>query len=253
MGMKKSFFLKLKNGVNLESAVEQAGQKKKWPTVLLVPGFHSDLHEWGYFDQITSGLVKAGFAVYRFSFSGSGKSTGNVYDITLSRQVDELRNFVTYVRKQPGVDTKRLGLLAQSFGVATVIAASPVKVESIVFTSGAYYPRKSIENLFKELGVFNPSADSFFEADYDSVRIGPAFWKDMERFDMDKMVQKINQPLLILHGKKDHVPWPWAKKVYGKVRSPKRIELHEEAVHGFEGHREWLIEKVTEWFKDTLS
>ena len=76
--MKKSFFLTVDDGRKLEVVVEPNRVLGKQPTVILVPGLHSDLHEYGLFDDINQRLVGSGFQVYRFSFSGSGKSTGSV-------------------------------------------------------------------------------------------------------------------------------------------------------------------------------
>src|SRR3972149_2202335 len=232
--MKKSFFFKTKAGVELEMMVERRGRRRRWPTVLLVPGFHSDLHEWGYFDQIVSGLVKHGFCVYRLSFSGSGKSGGEVYDITLTHQVEELREVVAFIRRQPEVDWNRCGLLAQSFGVATAIAALPLPVASMVFTSGAYRPEKSMAELFRDQGVWDPQRDSHFEKDYDSVRVGPRIWRDLRGYDLEKCIRQYQGSLLILHGKKDHVPWRWAVRLFEKANEPKEIELPEGGGHGFE-------------------
>ena len=252
--MTKKFFIKLGSGIKLEMMVEREEREGKWPTVLLVPGFHSDLHEWGYFDQISRGLVKVGFQVFRFSFSGSGKSGGKVYDITLSRQINELNDVLNWVRSEKEVDKQRLGLLAQSFGVATTIAALPLLVKSVVFTSGAYNPRRSLEDLFKDLGgVFNEKGDSYFEADYDSVRVGLQLWGDLEKYDLEKLIKRKTQSLLMLHGKKDYVPWQSAKRVFEAAGEPKQIELPEKANHGFEPpYRKWLVKKVVEWFKETL-
>lgn len=253
--MKNHFFLELKSGKKLEVMVEGRGGKNKQSTVLLVPGLHSDLHEWGLFDDISQRLAQKEFQVFRFSFSGSGQSQGNVYDITLTRQVDELKQVLEYILKQSTVDKKRLGLLAQSFGVPTTMAALPLPVKSLVFTSGAYYPRKAIARLFEDLGAYNPSGDSYINADYDSMKIGPQLWQDLKKYNLQIKLREQKQPLFILHGKKDFIPWQWAKETFTEANEPKKLAIHPEAEHGFDDkpeYFEWLMVRVESWFEKTL-
>lgn len=54
--MNQQFFLKLRSGKKLEMMGDGKGKR---PTLLLVPGLHSDLHEYGFFDDVSQRLAQS--------------------------------------------------------------------------------------------------------------------------------------------------------------------------------------------------
>lgn len=247
-------FIPVRKNVDIHLLQEQASSGSR-ATIVLVPGFHSDLHEWGDLDDLSQSLIKEQFQVFRFSFSGSGLSRGEVYNITLSRQIDELHKVLEFIHSIINTQNQSVGILGKSFGATTLMAAAPISANSLIFTSGAYDPVQTMPKVFSQetSGIYNPLGDSWFDEKFDSVRIGPQFWEDLKHHNFDNFFSSQDKPTLLIHGKKDFIEYQRAKKVFDKIKAPKKLTLIKNAGHNFEGKDKirW-IQNVIDWFNDTL-
>src|SRR3990167_7129130 len=99
--------------VGLENKPEE--DRNKYPTVILVHGFGATKEEDGMFDDIAENLADNGILVYRFDFSGRGESEGDYANTSLTKQRDDLKSILDFVKSQPKVDSSRIGILGQSF------------------------------------------------------------------------------------------------------------------------------------------
>jgi len=125
-------FIKNKQGEKLAGLKTMPLEKKgKYPALILVHGFSSTKSEFGLFDHIADVLGMAGYLVYRFDFSGCGESEGKYVDSSLSKLREELNLILEYVKKEPEVNNKKIGIVAQSLGTAVTIALEP-KINCLV-------------------------------------------------------------------------------------------------------------------------
>jgi len=69
-------------------------------------------------------FAEAGFAALAFDYRGFGESGGLPGRLIARRQVEDIRNSVTYLRSCPEVDAGRIGLWGTSYGAANVIVAA---------------------------------------------------------------------------------------------------------------------------------
>ena len=244
-------------GNNLEVLQELPDKGDKFPTVLVVPGFGADAHESGFFDDISDALVKNGFQTIRFSFEGTGKSEGSFLDMTLTKQIQQLKDILKYVKKDRFTNPRKLGLLAQSFGTATTVAALPFSgFKSFLFTSSVVYPYESLSKLFKRQRGFDPEGVSERQkADNTDTRIGPQFWKDLGRYNLPQQIKKLNNQILFIHGGNDRKVKVWeAEELYNAVNIRKKFQVIEKADHAFTREfRPKLLELIVVWFNETLS
>lgn len=70
------------------------------------------------------GLVRAGFAVLAFDYRGFGESSGPRGWLVAQRQIEDIRNSLTFLGTLPEVDPRRLGLWGTSYGAANAIVAA---------------------------------------------------------------------------------------------------------------------------------
>nr|ADD94001.1 unknown protein [uncultured marine bacterium MedDCM-OCT-S11-C310] len=63
--------------------------------------------------QIVSRLAEQGLRAMRFDFAGRGESEGDIYDLSYSNQIEDLRAAITWMSEQ-GVN--RLGVFGSSMG-----------------------------------------------------------------------------------------------------------------------------------------
>lgn len=69
-------------------------------------------------------FAEAGFVALAFDYRGFGESEGQPGRLVGRRQVEDIRNSLTFLGSLPEVDEARLGLWGTSYGAANVIVAS---------------------------------------------------------------------------------------------------------------------------------
>jgi hypothetical protein len=226
-------------------------EKEKYPTVILVHGFGVDKSESQMFDDLASNLSENGFLVYRFDFSGCGESDGDYSETSLSKLRLDLSKILEFVRKQSNVDVAKIGIHAQSFGTATTVALGP-NIQCLVMTGSICHPKEIMTRLCGD--GYHPEEISFRTKSNGKItRIGPQFWKDLENYDLLRLIKKIHCPILFIHGSKDeNVPISEMEAYFKNANEPKERVIIEGANHGLEPHRKEMYEIAVEWFKRYL-
>jgi len=114
-----------------------------FPAVVLVSGTgHNTRDEdvWGHkvFVVLADALNRGGFAVLRYDKRGVGGSTGNFDTATTADFASDADAAVRWLRGQPKVDARRVGILGHSEGgiIAPMVAASDKDVAFIVMIAG---------------------------------------------------------------------------------------------------------------------
>lgn len=252
-------FVENRFGEKLETVIKYDDKKKKYPAVLFVSGFGQDYHEYANtFDEIVKNLVKEGFLTIQFSFAGVGNSEGNYKETTLERQAAQIKDILEFVKKNPKVELKRIGIAAQSFGVPALILALPLPVKSLVFISGAVNPYESIKEVFIERKAFNPAGVSTLpRSDGKFTSVGPEFWKDLKRYkNLPSLLKSHIGSLLVLHGTEDtYVPVDKVKRFYQAISGEKTLKIYEDGEHGIEKPKEKrreFLQDIVSWFRKTL-
>ncbi len=226
----------------------------KLPTVLLVHGFGVDKHEYGLFDGLAKQLAEAGFAVYRFDFTGRGESQGNYSKITLTKLKSDLSKILEFVQSQPNVDTNRIGILAQSFGTAVVAALAP-KVNAIVLMGSIARPKEimGVPMKWKKLDQSGIST-KVKETSGEVITIGSQFWSDFDNYNLLESIKKIHCPILFIHGSKDNrIPLSEMEAYFQNANEPKEKIIIQGAEHGMEPKREEMYKIAVEWFGKHLA
>ncbi len=245
-----------KSGQLIQVLQELPDKGDKFPTVLLVSGFGMDLHEYGYLDDVSRVLNQNGIQTFRFSYIGTGKSQGKFSETTLDKHVEQLKIVFNYIKADRFTNLTKIGIFAQSFGTAVVVAAWPLpRVKTLIFTSAPPDPYKSLSTYFRRQRGFNPEGISEAErADGHKTRVGPQFWSSLERINFFRKISEINRPILFIHGGNDRlVRAAETFKYYEQVQTRKKFLVIERANHGFSGQfRPKVVELISDWFSETL-
>ncbi len=136
MATKVSFY---SNGHKLAGLLYRPkGMKKgdKRPGIVICHGF-TGIKEL-YLPDIARHLTRAGYICLLFDYRGFGESEGPRWRLIPMEQVDDIRNGLTLLGLQEGVDGERLGLYGTSFGGANVsyLAGVDERVRCTVATVG---------------------------------------------------------------------------------------------------------------------
>ena len=242
---------------NLVEVLQELPDKgDKFPTILMVPGFGMDLHEYGYFDEVSDVLVKNGFQTFRFSFAGTGKSERDFISMTVDKQVQQLTDLLKYVKNDRFTNKRKIGILAQSFGTVIVRRALPIPgIKTIVFTATPPDPYTSLEKWFKrQRGFFPDGISQIQRADKRITKIGPQFWQNLGTYNFVREIQKLTQPLLLIHGGNDDRIRKWkVEEYFNHIPGVKRLQIIEKSDHAFNGKfRPQVLKLIADWFDETL-
>jgi dipeptidyl aminopeptidase/acylaminoacyl peptidase len=225
--------------------------RNKYPTVVLVHGFGATKEEDGMFDDIAKNLADNGILVYRFDFSGRGESEGDYTNTSLSKQRDDLKSILDFVKSTPQVDTARTGILGQSFGTPTSVTLHP-DIKSLVLMGSFGHVKDIMKNLFGN--GYNPSGISTrVKTDGETVKLNPVFWSDFENHDILNSIKLVKCPVLFIHGSKDViVPVSEMETLFDLANEPKEKLVIQGADHGLDPFRDKMCQAIVNWFKKTL-
>jgi len=105
--------------------IPESAEDSKKPVVILFHGFTgTKIDNKFMFVQYARALAEKGMGCVRFDFSGSGESDGLFKNMTFSREVEEGKAILQYVKDLDWVDASRVMITGFSMGgaVATQVA-----------------------------------------------------------------------------------------------------------------------------------
>lgn len=246
--------------VTLDGLIRAPDGEGPFPAVIFVHGLGMTMHEWnGSFDEIAGRLNQAGFLTIQLQFD-IFKPDGTVRELPLDKRAEQFVDVFDWLLARSDVDPKRVGVLAQSFGVPTILSTNVSSAKSIVFISGAYFPEKSIRRVYEERGVvINLNGDTTLpRSSGERTTAGKEFWPSLASFVPITVVRALTQPVLMIHGDQDtKVSIAEAQEVFAVVPSArKKLKIFKGGDHGIidvpRPMREEFLELVTNWFSKTL-
>ncbi len=195
--------------------------------------------------------LSSNFDVVILDFRGHGKSSGLFHwtskePMDLMAVIDAIKEGYTHV-----------GVIGFSLGAATtLISASHTKTIGSVM---AISPPADFDKIEYRLWELDPALDLQYSLFGEGrigkgVRPGPWWLKKEKPIDA---VSHMTQPVYFIHGTKDWIIKPWhSQKLFEHCASQiKKIDIIEGAPHAeymMLTHKEWLLQAIHKWFKETL-
>ena len=202
---------------------------KNYPTVIMCHGFNgSCMGNVKYAEQ----LVPKGFACVMFDFCGGSlrcRSGGDMREMTVSSEIDDLKTVTGCVKEMEFADTERLILMGKSQGgFVSALAAADMKddISALVLLYPAFTIPLMAKRTEREMKVIPEEYEILGGV------VGREYLYDALSLDTDKCFT-YGGDVLILHGDRDDiVPLSSSKRAEKLYRS---AELHiiEGAGHGF--------------------
>ncbi len=249
--MTQRVWIPTRDGQKLEGLVRKPEGKGPFPIVVFVAGLGMTMHEWNNsFDEIAQRLVDRGIMTLQFQLP-TFDAQGNSYEVPISQRATKVEEVFSWFSKQKDILIDRIGVVAQSYGVTTALAANLPNVRTAVWVGGAYAPKNSLAKAYEEEEELRRSSGK-------STIVGKAFWEDVRKFDDVALAQGIHFPILVIHGDKDNkIPVSDAKMVFDAIASKKKkIIIFKGGDHSINevprAMREEFLEDVVQWFKTTL-
>lgn len=179
---------------------------------------------------ISKALVKCGFAVFRFDFTGLGNSEGDFANTNFSSNVADLvaaANYLSEHHQAPSV------LIGHSLGGAAVLkAAAQITSAKAVVTIAAPADAAHIKKLFTcELNTIESEGEAEVKLAGRPFKIKKQFIDDLETHGTSH-ISELNKALLVMHSPVDEtVSINEAEKIYVAAKHPKSFVSLDHANH----------------------
>ncbi|ADL12851.1 alpha/beta hydrolase [Acetohalobium arabaticum] len=228
------------------------------PAVIFCHGFQGNkIGPHRIFVKMARKLAANGITVFRFDYRGSGDSSGDFIDTTISGQIEDTLTAIDYVRQLDRVNESQLGLLGLSLGgaVAALATARTDKIKALVLWSAV----ADIQKVFLAQRPENYDEEKVNKQGYidlDGYRLGSRFIAEIGEIDPLAEVEGDNNSVFLVHGSEDEVvPIENTDKYYNTFSSEvckKHIVVGSD--HTYSKH-EWeseVLDKTEEWLIENL-
>ena len=173
-------------------------------------------------------LASLGVPSLRFDFSGCGESSGRLFDLSYSRQMDDLGSVIDFAASMGAC---RIGLFGSSMGgaVALLGAARDERVVAVATLGAVGHPEDIAERCPRAVERWRATG----WIDTQAGRIGSGFLQDARQHDVIGAVGVLLAPVLVIHGEEDEVVDPSDAHDIACAARRAILELVPGADHGF--------------------
>ncbi|MBN1464247.1 alpha/beta fold hydrolase [candidate division KSB1 bacterium] len=217
--------------------------------VIMCHGFTSTkVEDKRLFVEAARDFASHGCNAFRFDFFGSGDSEGEFQDSLISRNIENLRDAISWARAS---GYARLALLGISLGAATaILTAADTPVDALITWSAV----PDLQLLYKNrAGELVPHQDSLIE--YDGWLLKPAFFAQASDYDIQSCLAKITAPKLVVQGTADDALFIDGFQQFRKIVQPPADFMEiPGAGHTFASpaHRRQVIIQTSHWLQRHL-
>jgi uncharacterized protein len=210
------------NGLTLRGMLHiPNGASHKTPIVCIFHGFTSNKMEPHFiFVKLSRMLETYGIASVRFDFSGSGESDGDFVNMTISKELEDAKNILDYVKSLDFVESSKIGIVGLSMGGAVASMLAGDRNDDIKALC-LWAPAGVMKDLIAK-GQNDEQAKSMSQNGYSDIGgllLGKDFITDLMNVNIYAQASKFDKNVLLLHGDKDAtVPM---------IASEKYLEIYE--------------------------
>jgi len=205
--------------------------------------------------QLSRGLVKRGFAVLRFDFTGLGSSEGDFSHTNFSSNIEDLVAAADYMRKHlqaPDI------LVGHSLGgAAAIIAANHIPEVRAVATIAAPSDPAHLTHLLREtVPTIRQQGWAHVTIGGQSFTLRQQFLDDISEHSLADALKSLNRPYLVLHSPDDElVEFEHARHLFDLASQPKQLVSLNGADHLLSKTRdaEHAAQVIADWSQQYLA
>ncbi len=233
------------------------------PIVIFCHGYKG-FKDWGAWHLVAEAFAKAGFYFLKFNFSHNGGTISEPIDFpdleafsennfSLEQEdLDRVISLITTENFNKKIDTNKIYIIGHSRGGGTVLinASENQKIKKVATWAGVSdFGSRFKEDTeqfkkWKETGITYVENGRTKQQMPHKFQFYTDFKANEKRFTIERAVNKLDIPQLILHGTNDEtVPLSEAKALHD-WNTKSKLELIEEANHVFGASHPWTMDKL---------
>ena len=208
--------------------------------VILAHGLNGDKTERNSFNVFVEKLQVCRINSFRFDFRGHGESTGKDYEMTPTKEVEDLEETIKMLNKR---GFKEIIILGASFG-ASILSLLDYKkftsVKGLILWYGAldYFNTIEAEGFFSKEHRDVAENEGWYEVKSKRTgkifRLGKELYDEVYKIIPYKSLINVELPILFVHGLIDNmVPYESSIEI-SKMCKNARLELIENGTHTFD-------------------
>ncbi|MEX1063728.1 MAG: alpha/beta hydrolase [Candidatus Paceibacterota bacterium] len=260
-------FFELENpqGLKIKGQYFVPGGFGPYATVLFCHGFTGNYREkqnMVFLQELArSGILAVGFD---FTNEANSSSDGDFFNLTLDSEMSDVNAVLDFIKKNPYVDHKSIGLCGHSLGgiVATKLAADRNhEVKALATISSLWNPKEEL-TLILEIAITIWKRQGYLdfarmtpEWGVGDKRLGYGFYESVSKYDPGETIRKIGMPTLVMHGADDDtILVSSGHKLFDELKGDKTLKIIEKGDHIFsdpESLKE-ASKTLSEWFCQKL-
>jgi dipeptidyl aminopeptidase/acylaminoacyl peptidase len=206
----------------------------------------------GLFAEVARALADSGVASLRYDARGSGASSGQFLDTTLTSLTRDLRTARAWLAAQHHPD--QLALIGESLGGTIAVAGLEGTEQALVLLYAATRLRDCVPDWVTEEALAEAEQRGFIVRE--DSQIGSAFLREItEQPDVLPALAGLRTPVLLIHGDRDvEVELAQSEQAAGLVAGPVKLVVIPGGGHGLErpGDQEVVVAETTRWLADHL-
>jgi len=233
----QKYYILSDKGAKLAALLFQI-EKEASPLLIICHGFTGTKEgREGKYLKMAEWLKERGISSLLFDFYACNESEGNLHDLTLSQETEDLKNIVRFCRN---LGFSSIHLFGRSLGgaIAIIYGAYDHQIKSIsTWAAPADLKRLFLPLRGKEIYAYGKS-----------FKLNDNFYREIEEYEPRRQVKEVSPPLLLLHSKKDDtVPYSEAEELFRTANKPKKITLFEDLDHELSYDYQKIWQPVAQW------
>lgn len=243
----------------LFTIIDHPAGDAKVPLVIICHGFSGNCRT-PFMTDLSKSIVAQGMATLRFDFNGHGRSEGEFKDMTVLNEIDDLKDVITWARKQSWV--RDISLVGHSQGGVVVSMVSGELGDGIVKAEVLLAPAAVLRDdalRGNTMGaIYNPWD---FKGDYielphspeaGALLLGKNYVETAIRLPIYETAANYGGPALIVQGTHDQiVPYTYAERYNEKIKNSE-LRLIPDENHVFTKTQKETSVLVADWLHAVL-
>jgi cephalosporin-C deacetylase-like acetyl esterase len=173
-------------GLRLHGVLRLPDEEGSFPAIIVCHGFMArKTHE--FLISLANELSYNRFAVLRFDFLHHGESEGDLQKMTISQQIEDVKDAVDFLNTIPQVDRNKVGIIGHGLGgtVALLTAADDKRFKAVATISATAHIDRKIRRYFSEHQIEEWKKTGYIETGlYNLQRIKSSFLDDAYKHDV---------------------------------------------------------------------